>query len=98
MGQFTNSISTTGRNPGSEGAIERRCLTLREEFNMGIQDKGSNKAQDLKGKGKEAAGKATGDKDLERKGKADEVKSAAKDAGEKVKDTASKAKDAITDR
>jgi uncharacterized protein YjbJ (UPF0337 family) len=57
----------------------------------------SNKGQDLKGKGKEAVGKVTGDKDLERKGKADQVKSAAKDAGEKVKDTVSKAKDALTD-
>jgi uncharacterized protein YjbJ (UPF0337 family) len=69
-----------------------------EESKMGISDKGSNKSQDLKGKGKETIGKATGDKDLERKGKADQVKSAAKDAGEKVKDTASRAKDAITDR
>jgi uncharacterized protein YjbJ (UPF0337 family) len=65
---------------------------------MGILDKGSNKSQDLKGKGKETVGKATGNKDLERKGKGDQVKSAAKDAGEKVKDAASKAKDAITDR
>jgi uncharacterized protein YjbJ (UPF0337 family) len=65
---------------------------------MGIEDKGSNKAQDLKGKGKETIGKATGNKDMENKGKADQVKSAAKDAGEKVKDTASRAKDAITDR
>jgi uncharacterized protein YjbJ (UPF0337 family) len=65
---------------------------------MGISDKASNKGQDLKGKGEEAVGKVTGDKDLERKGKADQVKSAAKDAGEKVKDTVSKAKDALTDR
>ncbi len=65
---------------------------------MGISDKASNKGEELKGKGKEAAGKVTGDKDLEREGKTDQVKSAAKDVGEKVKDTVSKAKDAITDR
>jgi uncharacterized protein YjbJ (UPF0337 family) len=65
---------------------------------MGTNDKASNKSQDLKGKGKETIGKATGNEDLERKGKADQVKSAAKDVGEKVKDTASKAKDAVTDR
>lgn len=71
---------------------------------MGIQDKGSNKMQDLKGKGKEAVGKATGDEELENKGKADQAKSAvkdvgekAKDVGEKVKDAASKVKDAVTD-
>jgi uncharacterized protein YjbJ (UPF0337 family) len=65
---------------------------------MGISDKASNKGQDVKGKGKEAVGKVTGDKDLERKGKTDQVKSAVKDAGEKAKEAASRAKDAITDR
>jgi len=74
---------------------------------MGITDKSSNKAsttgEDLKGKGKEAVGKVTGDKGLERQGKSDQAKSAVrqagdkvKDAGDKVKDAASKAKDAIT--
>ena len=64
---------------------------------MGIQDKGSNKVQDIKGKGEEAVGKVTGDEDLENKGKADQVKSAVKDVGEKVKDAASEVKDAVTD-
>lgn len=64
---------------------------------MGIQDKGSNKAQDIKGKGEEVVGKVTGDKDLEHKGEADQAKSAVKDVGEKVKGAASKVKDAVTD-
>jgi uncharacterized protein YjbJ (UPF0337 family) len=64
---------------------------------MGIQDKGSNKVQDIKGKGKEVVGKVTGDKDLEHKGKADQAKSAVKDVGEKAKDAASKVKRAVTD-
>lgn len=63
---------------------------------MGIEDKGSNKAEDLKGKGKEAVGRAIGDDNLERQGKTDQAKSKVKDAGEKVKDAAAKAKDAIT--
>ena len=63
---------------------------------MGTQDKASNKAQDIKGKVKETAGKATGNKKLERKGKTDQVTSAVKDVGEHVKDTTSKIKDSIT--
>ncbi len=65
---------------------------------MGTQDKASNKAEDIKGKVKEAVGGATGDESLQNEGKVDQVKSSAKDVGEKVKDTASKAEDAITDR
>jgi uncharacterized protein YjbJ (UPF0337 family) len=62
---------------------------------MGTQDKVSNTAQDLKGKLKETAGKATGDESLEKKGKADQVKSAIKDVGEKVKDAASTVEDKL---
>jgi uncharacterized protein YjbJ (UPF0337 family) len=62
---------------------------------MGTEDKASNKAQDLKGKVKEAAGKVTGNKDLEAKGKSDQAKSAVKDVGEKVKEAASKVKETI---
>ena len=70
---------------------------------MGTQDKASNKAQDIKGKVKETVGKATGNEKLEREGRTDRVKSAAKDVveqvkdvGEEVKDATSKVKDAIT--
>ncbi|MGZ4677753.1 MAG: CsbD family protein [Acidimicrobiia bacterium] len=62
---------------------------------MGTRDKASNEAQDLKGKAKEAVGKLTGHKDLENEGKSDQAKSAVKDVGEKVKDAATKVKEAI---
>jgi uncharacterized protein YjbJ (UPF0337 family) len=65
---------------------------------MGTKDKASNKAQDLKGKGKESVGSATGNEELRRKGKADQTKSALKDSGEKVKDAASHIKDAVKGR
>jgi len=62
---------------------------------MGTEDKASNKVQDVKGKVKEAAGKVTGNEDLEAEGKSDQAKSAVKDVGEKVKDAASEVKHAI---
>ncbi|AWK70635.1 CsbD family protein [Rhodococcus oxybenzonivorans] len=63
---------------------------------MGIADKASNKAEDLKGQAKETTGKATNDKDLRDEGKADQASSAVKDAGEKAKDAASNLKDKLT--
>jgi uncharacterized protein YjbJ (UPF0337 family) len=65
---------------------------------MGTKDKASNKTQDLKGKVKEAAGSATGNEDLRRKGKADQTKAALKDSGERVKDAATHVKDAVKGR
>ncbi|QAY59208.1 CsbD family protein [Microbacterium protaetiae] len=53
---------------------------------MGLDDKIKNAAEDLKGKGKEAAGKATDDKGLEAEGKLDQAKAGAKKAVEDVKD------------
>lgn len=53
---------------------------------MGLDDKLSNKAEDAKGKIKEATGKATDDKSLEAEGKGDQTKSDLKGAGEKIKD------------
>jgi uncharacterized protein YjbJ (UPF0337 family) len=61
---------------------------------MGTKNKASNNLQDLKGRGQEAVGKATDDKDLETEGQANQAKSALKDVGEKVKDAAPR----ITDR
>ncbi len=52
---------------------------------MGAGDKISNKIDDLGGKAKEAAGKATDDKSTENEGKLDQAKSNRKDAGGKVK-------------
>jgi uncharacterized protein YjbJ (UPF0337 family) len=53
---------------------------------MGLDDKIDNKTEELAGKAKEGVGKATGDDELENQGKADQLKSNLKQAGEKVKD------------
>ncbi|MCW2723552.1 MAG: hypothetical protein JWN35_473 [Frankiales bacterium] len=53
---------------------------------MGIVDKAKDKAQSLTGEGKERAGEATGDEQLQAEGKKDQVAGDLKGAGEKVKD------------
>ncbi len=53
---------------------------------MGNEDKLRNKEQDVKGKTKEAWGKASDNERLEAEGKVDQSKSDLKQAGEKVKD------------
>ncbi len=53
---------------------------------MGTEDKAKNVAEEGTGKVKEAAGKATGDEQLEAEGRADQAKADLKQAGEKVKD------------
>lgn len=53
---------------------------------MGLEDKLKNTADDLKGKAKEAVGKASDDEELEAEGKGDQIKSDVKQAAEKVKD------------
>lgn len=53
---------------------------------MGLDDKIKNAAEDLKGKVKEATGKASDDKEMEAEGKGDQTKSSFKQAGENVKD------------
>jgi uncharacterized protein YjbJ (UPF0337 family) len=55
---------------------------------MSASDKIDNKAEELKGKAKEAAGHATDDDQMAAEGKADQGKSHLKQAGEKVKDAA----------
>ena len=60
--------------------------TETKEIRMGLDDKIENKAEDLKGKAKEATGKATDDDELEAEGKTDQTKSSLKDAKENVKD------------
>ena len=61
---------------------------------MGLQDKAANRAEVLKGKVKEAAGKITGNPRLEVEGRLEQGKGNIKQAGEKVKD----ASDSIFDR
>ena len=53
---------------------------------MGLQDKAANRAEVLKGKAKEAAGKITGNPRLEVEGRLEQGKGNLKQAGEKVKD------------
>jgi TetR/AcrR family transcriptional repressor of mexJK operon len=53
---------------------------------MSAADKMKNLAEDLEGKAKEAAGRATDDRDLQAEGEADQTSSDLKQAGEKVKD------------
>jgi uncharacterized protein YjbJ (UPF0337 family) len=62
---------------------------------MGLDDKLSNKAEDLGGKAKEHTGKATGDENLEAEGKGDQAKSSLKDGAEKAKDAVGDVKDAF---
>jgi uncharacterized protein YjbJ (UPF0337 family) len=57
-----------------------------KEAHMSAMDKMKNKAQELAGEGKEAAGKATDDQDLQAEGHKDQAAGNAKQAGEKVKD------------
>ncbi len=53
---------------------------------MGNDDKARAKTEGMVGKGKEKLGDATGDKSMEREGKAEQSKADMKQAGEKVKD------------
>jgi len=53
---------------------------------MGADDKIKNATEDAVGKGKEAAGKATGNERLEAEGQVDQTKANLKKAAENVKD------------
>ena len=53
---------------------------------MSGTDKMKNKAEELTGRGKETLGDATGDRDLQAEGQADQASGNLKQAGEKVKD------------
>jgi uncharacterized protein YjbJ (UPF0337 family) len=53
---------------------------------MGIGDKIENKAEEMKGEGKEAVGRATDDEELVAEGQMDQAKGNIKQAGEKIKD------------
>lgn len=53
---------------------------------MAAEDKFTNEVEDLKGKAKEAVGKASDDERLEAEGKTDQMKAKLKKAGENIKD------------
>ncbi|MEV4006516.1 CsbD family protein [Actinomadura sp. NPDC049753] len=62
---------------------------------MGFLDKLKNKAQQAKGRGKEEAGRQSGDPYLEAEGKSDRATGGAKQVGEQAKDAAREAKRAV---
>lgn len=53
---------------------------------MAAEDKANNKIDELAGKAKETVGRATHNRDLEAKGKGEQVAADLKQAAEKVKD------------
>ncbi|MFH8336389.1 CsbD family protein [Streptomyces sp. AM6-12] len=55
---------------------------------MSTGDKADNAANKIRGKAKEAVGKAVGNERLQAEGKADQVAGDVKQAGEKAKDAA----------
>lgn len=59
---------------------------------MGVDDRIQNKAEDIAGRGKEAAGAAMGDDSLKAEGQADQTKAGIKD---KVEDAKDKVHDAV---
>jgi len=63
---------------------------------MGIGDKAKHKLEEAGGQVKESTGRATGDRDLEAEGRADQSEGKIKNAGEHVKDAAKDAKDGLT--
>jgi uncharacterized protein YjbJ (UPF0337 family) len=62
---------------------------------MGFIDKIKNKLQMSKGRGKEEAGRATGDPYLKAEGRGDRVEGGAKQAGEHLKDAGKNVRDSF---
>ena len=63
---------------------------------MSALDKAKNKVENLGGRAKQAAGRATGNRSIENEGKADQARAGLKDAGEKLKDAGRKVRDALS--
>jgi uncharacterized protein YjbJ (UPF0337 family) len=74
-------IATTGSD-----VVHMRTLPMGSTVDMSSEDKISNKMDEMAGKGKEAAGRATDNPDLQAEGKREEAQGNLKQAGEKVKD------------
>jgi uncharacterized protein YjbJ (UPF0337 family) len=60
---------------------------------MALDDKARHNTEDAFGKGKEAAGKVTGDEKLENEGRADQAGAKVKKAGDSIKDAFNKVTD-----
>lgn len=65
---------------------------------MGMDDRISNKAEDLKGRAKESVGAVTDNDDLKAEGQSDQRKASAKDKVEDVKDKAHDIQDKVKDK
>lgn len=65
---------------------------------MGLDDRIQNKAEDLKGRAKEAAGSATDNDDLRAEGQADQASAGLKDKLEDVKDKADDVADKLKNK
>lgn len=63
---------------------------------MGVDDKFSNKAEELGGRAKESLGAAAGDEDLKAEGQADQGSAGLKKGAEKAKDKINEAADKLT--
>ncbi len=63
---------------------------------MGIGNKADNKGEELGGKVKEGAGKATGNERLEGEGKGDQASASVKQGAEKIKDAGKDLKEGLT--
>jgi uncharacterized protein YjbJ (UPF0337 family) len=95
--------SIVGCKTATTGTTRFRDLRMkRKESTVGFVDDAKNKAEDLKGRGKEAAGSATGDDQLRHEGQTDQGKASVKDkvttAADKLKDGVNSAKDKLTGR
>ena len=65
---------------------------------MAVSDDAKNKAEDLKGRGKEAAGSLTNDHDLKNEGKGDQASAGAKQKVSEVADKVKEGVDSIKDK
>ncbi len=74
------------RRPGPQASKGMAFRAAGTNPGMSGMDKMKNKAEELSGQGKEAAGKATDDPDLQAEGQADQASGNLKQAGEKVRD------------
>jgi uncharacterized protein YjbJ (UPF0337 family) len=89
---FITPLRAAWRESGSFGLRTDRHSHQAKEQAMSNKDRASNRAQDAKGRVKEAAGSITGNRDLKNKGVTDQAKAEMKvsleDAGYKVKGAA----------
>jgi uncharacterized protein YjbJ (UPF0337 family) len=87
--ELGKELGDPGDPAGADVSDENR------EVLMGLADKAKDKAEELAGKAKTAAGDATDNPDLEAEGRVQESKADLKQAGENVKDSGDDVADAL---